>query len=62
MAGVSTEGVGDSHVDHDVLVEKSAFTQACPVNELAGNDKVEWREFLLQAANGADRNDPFDAE
>ena len=49
-------------VNHDMLIEKGAFPQPRPVYELAGNHQVQRREFLFQAANGADGYYTLDTE
>src|SRR5688572_21982669 len=51
------EGVGEADVGHETAAEEGADTPAGAVDELIGDDDVERLVFLLEAADGAGRED-----
>jgi hypothetical protein len=47
---------------HNPSAKKSARTLGGPIDKLIGYDNVAGRDFLPQAAHGADRDDSINAE
>src|SRR5262245_61724856 len=52
----------EGDVCHDAAPEERADASFRPVVELIGNDDIERLVLVLQAANRAGRQNPFDAE
>src|SRR5688572_11479772 len=59
---VLRQRVREAHVRNDAVAEKGADTAAGPVDELIGKHEIGGGVFLLQAADRAGRQNPFDAE
>jgi hypothetical protein len=52
----------ECHVADETFAKKRADAPARAIEKLIGHDEVERPEILTQAAHGARRQDPFDAQ
>src|SRR5271169_6311135 len=56
------DGLVKSYVRDDAAAKKSRNAVARAVIELVGDQEIQRLQVLLQRSDGADRNDPLDAE
>src|SRR5262249_58558305 len=55
-------GAGYAEVDDEAVQEERRHPPLREIDELIGDDQIEWPDVVLHAANGGDRDDPLHAE
>ena len=57
-----TKRFRQTYMRHQPIAEEGARALARPIDKLIGNHQMTGRDFLAQAAHGADGNNPFNPE
>ena len=57
-----TNRVGEADVRHQAFAEERRHTPARAIDELIGDHEIARRMLFPQATDGAEREDPFDAQ
>src|SRR5262249_44019478 len=55
-------GAGYAEVDDEAVSKDRHHPPLREIDELIGDDQIEWPDVVLHAANGGDRDDPLHAE